>query len=112
VAFHHVGADPRTALAASDRLADDQLAELDKRPARMDAASRYGPWSAATMTAIAENPGAGAGDLAEELGRKRDPFATDVRKLKNLGLPLSLEVGYKLSPRGAASRRARGGQPG
>lgn len=112
VAFHHVSADPRTALAASDRLTDDQLAELDKRLARLDAASRYGPWTAATMTAIAENPGVRADDLAEQLGRERDPFKIDVRKLKNLGLTLSLEVGYKLSPRGAAYRRVRGGQPG
>lgn len=111
VAFHHVGADPRTALAASDRLTDDQLAELDKRLARLDAASRHGPWTAATMAAIATKPGVRAGDLAEDLGRERDPFKTDVRKLKNLGLTLSLEVGYMLSPRGVAYRRARGGRP-
>jgi hypothetical protein len=111
VAFHHVGADPRTALAASDRLTADQLSELDKRLARLDAASRHGPWTAATMAAIAGNPGVRAGDLAEALGRQRDPFKTDVRKLKNLGLTLSLEVGYKLSPRGVAYRRARGDQP-
>lgn len=111
VAFNHVGADPRTALAASDRLTEDQLTELDKRLARLDAASRHGPWTAATMAAIAGNPGVRAGDLAEGLGRQRDPFKTDVRKLKNLGLTLSLEVGYKLSPRGVAYRRARGDQP-
>jgi hypothetical protein len=54
-----------------------------------------------------------AGDIAEKLGRERDPFKLDVRKLKNLGLTLSLEVGYRLSPRGEAYvRRTRRGARG
>ena len=43
-----------------------------------------------------------AGDLAAELGMERLPFKTDVRKLKALGLTESLDVGYRLSPRGTA----------
>jgi hypothetical protein len=43
-----------------------------------------------------------AGDLAEAFGRERLKFKTDVRKLKALGLTESLEVGYRLSPRGRA----------
>ena len=35
-------------------------------------------------------------------------FKTDVRKLKELGLTESLEVGYRLSPRGEAVLRALG----
>ena len=49
---------------------------------------------------IARRPGVRAGDLADELGRERLPFKADVRKLKNLGLTISLDVGYRLSPRG------------
>jgi len=106
VTFHHVGADPRTALAEGGELSAEQRAELDRRLARLDAASTHGPWTAATLDVIAARPGVRAGDLAAELGRERDPFKTDVRKLKNLGLTLSLEVGYRLSPRGQAYRRA------
>jgi hypothetical protein len=36
------------------------------------------------------------------VGRETAPFKLDVRKLKNLGLTISLEVGYELSPRGQA----------
>ena len=43
-----------------------------------------------------------AADLAASFGRETQPFKLDVRKLKNLGLTLSLEVGYRLSPRGEA----------
>ena len=40
------------------------------------------------------------------LDREKEPFKLDVRKLKNLGLTLSLSVGYRISPRGAAYLRA------
>jgi predicted DNA-binding transcriptional regulator YafY len=43
-----------------------------------------------------------AAELAAELGLETQPFKRDVRKLKELGLTESLEVGYRLSPRGAA----------
>lgn len=108
VAFHYLGADPRSLLAADDQLTEEQLVEVDRRLARLDTASRHGQWTASTLAAIAARPGVRAGDLAGELGRDREPFKVDVRKLKNLGLTLSLEVGYQLSPRGAAYRRARG----
>jgi hypothetical protein len=36
------------------------------------------------------------------VGRETAPFKLDVRKLKNLGLTISLVVGYELSPRGQA----------
>jgi hypothetical protein len=43
-----------------------------------------------------------APDVAAQVGRERDPFKIDVRKLKRLGLTRSHEVGYELSPRGLA----------
>ncbi len=43
-----------------------------------------------------------AGDLAASFGRETALFKLDVRKLKALGLTLSLTVGYELSPRGQA----------
>ncbi len=36
------------------------------------------------------------------LGRPREEFKRDVRKLKNLGLKLSLDIGYRLTPKGEA----------
>jgi Mn-dependent DtxR family transcriptional regulator len=56
---------------------------------------------------IAERPGVRAGDLAASLGRDQPSFKLDVRKLKKLGLTISLEVGYALSPRGQAYLDAR-----
>jgi hypothetical protein len=51
---------------------------------------------------IADRPGVRAADLAAAEGREKLPFKADVRKLKELGLTESLEVGYRLSPRGRA----------
>jgi Mn-dependent DtxR family transcriptional regulator len=51
---------------------------------------------------ISERPAVRAPDLAASLGRETQPFKTDVRKLKEMGLTESLEVGYRLSPRGRA----------
>jgi hypothetical protein len=100
--------DPRQELAADDDLSDDDVAAIDGRLRRLDAASSHGAWTAETLRAVAANPGVRAAELAASLGRERAPFKLDVRKLKALGLTLSLEVGYRISPRGAAylDRRA------
>ena len=61
-----------------------------------------GDWTYAVLRAIAENPGLRAPDLAASFGRETAPFKRDVRKLKELGLTESLEIGYRISPRGQA----------
>lgn len=99
--------DPRSTLAATDALSDEDVAEITRRLERLDRASGRGPWTAETLDIVRRRPGVRAGDLAAELGREMTPFKVDVRKLKNLGLTLSLEVGYRLSPRGAAYLRSR-----
>ena len=103
------GPDPRDHLAANDDLTTSDIAELDRRLARLDRAN--GPWTAATLAAIQANPGRRAADLAAAFGRETHPFKLDVRKLKALGLTVSLQVGYRLSPRGEAYLRHRSARP-
>jgi hypothetical protein len=93
------GPDPRVALRAQAELSDEDRTTIAARLARMDA---RGPWTATILRLIADNPGKRAPDLAASLGRETLPFKRDVRKLKELGLTESLEVGYRLSPRGQA----------
>ena len=111
VTLSWAGPDPRVALRESAELTDDDVATIDAKLARLDRASSHGPWTMATLDIIRRRPHTRAPDLAAELGRERDPFKIDVRKLKNLGLTRSFDVGYEVSPRGAAylertSRRA------
>ncbi|MEY2460372.1 MAG: hypothetical protein QOG30_2202 [Acidimicrobiaceae bacterium] len=106
VQFHAVAEpDPRAVLAASDDLTDEDRAEIDRRLDRLDRASSHGPWTRAVLECIAARPATRAPDLAESFGRETQPFKLDVRKLKNLGLTISLERGYRLSPRGEAYLR-------
>jgi hypothetical protein len=102
VDFHHAGADPREALRQASDLSDEELAGLRARLERLDSAARDGPWTRLTLRLIGDRPGVRAADLAGAAGRERHSFKTDVRKLKELGLTESLEVGYRLSPRGRA----------
>jgi hypothetical protein len=102
IAFHRVGEDPRIALRQDTRLGEAQIAELSARLARLDGASPRGPWTREVLTLIAARPAVRAGDLAASFGRDTKTFKLDVRKLKALGLTESLEVGYRLSPRGRA----------
>ena len=103
IVFRTVGApDPRDVLARTADLTDDDIAEIDRRLDRLDRSSSHGPWTRATLSTIAEHPGRRAPDLAAMHNRETQPFKTDVRKLKNLGLTISLRVGYELSPRGEA----------
>jgi hypothetical protein len=105
--FHHVDSpDPRDELARDDALSDDNLRAIRVRLERMDRLSASGPWTMAVLRMIAERPGVRAADLATSFDRELAPFKLDVRKLKNLGLTISLEVGYRLSPRGEAFLRA------
>jgi hypothetical protein len=98
------GADPRIALRADDALGDAEWAVLAAKLDRMDRGSRRGPWTRAVLALIAARPATRAGDLFAEAGYPDLPsFKRDVRRLKELGLTESLEVGYRLSPRGAAA---------
>jgi hypothetical protein len=107
IVFHAVAEpDPRAELAAHAALTVDDVAEIAKRLDRLDRAGSHGPWTRAVLEVIAVHPATRAPDLAASFGRETAPFKIDVRKLKNLGLTLSLPVGYMLSPRGEAYLRA------
>lgn len=102
VAFHHVGPDDRIGRRNVDVLTDERRAEIQQRLDRMDRAGTGGPWTAKALRLIANYPGVVSTALARLMDRERMAFKTDVRKLKELGLTESLEVGYRLSPLGRA----------
>jgi hypothetical protein len=96
VELHHGGDGDRVEIALDDQLSDEQVATLARR------LERLGDWTIPTLRLIGRRPRVAASVLAARLGRERDPFKIDVRKLKRLGLTQSFEVGYELSPRGRA----------
>ncbi|MGE0598833.1 MAG: hypothetical protein AB7J35_03285 [Dehalococcoidia bacterium] len=113
VVFHLAsGADPRDELAAEGSLSPAEVSDIAKRLERLDKASPSGPWTLATLKLVADNSKVRAGDLAPRMGQELLAFKLNVRKLKNLGLTISLGVGYELSPRGAAFLEALESSPG
>jgi hypothetical protein len=95
-------ADPRVALRARPAETPDDLRDLSETLRRMDARAPGGPWTTRVLRLIQRHPGRRAGDLCRAMGQEMLPFKANVRKLKALGLTESLEVGYRLSPRGTA----------
>jgi hypothetical protein len=94
--------DPRETLQQDARLSAADVAGVRARLANMDGLSAHGPWTEAALRAIAAQPGRVSTAIALDLGFDRMWLKTQIRKLKALGLTESLEVGYRLSPRGVA----------
>ena len=101
IGLAYAGPDPREALRATVPDADE-IATINARLDRLDAASSYGAWTRETLDLIDLNPTVRAPELAAQVGRQTADFKTEVRKLKELGLTESLAIGYLLSPRGEA----------
>jgi len=99
--FHYIDRPPARAATDTAPLDTPGLTALVKKLDAMDARATR-PWTRETLRVIAKHPGRRAGDLAAAFDRPRLEFKQDVRKLKALGLTISLEVGYRLSPRGEA----------
>ena len=111
IAVEYGGADPRIALRRRDELSDADAGDLLRRLGRLDARSAAGPWTLRVLAEIEANPGVAARVLARRLGCEKDWLKPQVRKLKHLGLTVSLPVGYELSRRGrAALRHLRAGE--
>ena len=101
VRFSLAGPDPRMALRETVP-APGELEDVVRRLERIDVRSSSGAWTRDALEIIGHRPGVRAADLAAECGMEKDAFKARSRKLKGLGLTESLEVGYRLSPRGEA----------
>jgi hypothetical protein len=94
--------DERPALAADAALTDDDVAAISTRLSRLDSASGAGPWTRRYLELVRDNEAVRAPDLAAREGLDVPRFKRRVRQLKALGLTISLDVGYRISPRGKA----------
>src|SRR5262249_27758662 len=98
--FRFAGPDQRIALREKEDLSETDIDALVKRLARLDKASSHGPWTRRALELIDRNPAVVSTVLAAEMGLDRPAFKLNIRKLKESGLTESLDVGYRLSPRG------------
>jgi hypothetical protein len=98
IRLHPAGPDPREALRDAPP-SPDEIEKIGRKLKKLDGAE---PWTVPVLDLIRERPGIVSTTLAEAVGLPRDEFKERVRKLKGLGLTISLDVGYRLSPRGEA----------
>ena len=105
VELSFAGEDARIALRNSGRLTKAEVEEITARLDRWDGASRRGSWTREALALIETHPARRAPELAEMAGHDTKWWKANIRKLKELGLTESLEVGYRLSPRGKAYRK-------
>ncbi|MET0695034.1 MAG: hypothetical protein ABWX96_21180 [Propionibacteriaceae bacterium] len=104
------GPDPRVELRESAELSFADVATLNTKLDRMDRAADQ-PWTRQVLSQIRRHPGVVSTVLADEVGQERQFYKLRVRRLKALGLTVSLDVGYLLSPRGEAYLEAIGALP-
>jgi hypothetical protein len=107
IAVSYLAPDERPDLAADDRLSAADVDAIAARLDRWDAATQ--PWTRRYLAMIGANEAVRAPDLAERVSVDVPRFKRRVRQLKGLGLTISLDVGYRLSPRGRAFLRLSAG---
>ena len=103
IAVSYLAPDERPELAADDGLSAADVDAITARLDRWDAATA--PWTRRYLATIGANEAVRAPDLAAREGLDVPRFKRRVRQLKGLGLTISLDVGYRLSPRGRAYLR-------
>ncbi|WP_295812288.1 ASCH domain-containing protein [uncultured Nitratireductor sp.] len=101
--------DRRAALRASAAIDAKDREAIHERLRRWDKSAGRSDYHHRLLNLIAERPETAAAELAAVLGVEKLKFKRDVRKLKELGLTESLDVGYRISPRGRSFLSGNGG---
>lgn len=99
VTLKYAGEDPRVQLRQDADLSDEEFDAINKK---LKGYEREGAWTRKTLKLIAANEATLASKLADRMGMEKYAFKRRVRQLKELGLTESLDIGYRLSPRGRA----------
>ncbi|SFB86356.1 hypothetical protein SAMN05421747_101577 [Parapedobacter composti] len=93
--------DPRIKLREQTGLSEQQFEDLKDRLERLDRYSKQGYWTQKVLLTIKNNPNLHAIGVAELTGFEKEWLKLNIRKLKNLGLTISHNIGYEISPLGS-----------
>jgi hypothetical protein len=98
VKYH--GEDPRIKLRSQTTLTDEYFYSIKEKLAKLDRLSAHGEWTGTVLKTIQKYPQKVSTFIAEKTGFEKAWLKLNIRKLKNIGLTISHEVGYELSPLG------------
>lgn len=99
VTVGYLSEDPRLELRETINISESEFQNIKVKLERLD--KTRGPWTLKFLKLIKKYPERRAGDLAEMVQMDKLDFKLNVRKLKNLGLTVSHEIGYSISPLGS-----------
>ena len=92
--------DPRIELREQTDLTNGHISTLKSKLERLDKFSKQGAWTEKVLLIIRDNPHLKAIEISKQTGFEKEWLKINIRKLKNLGLTISHNVGYELSPLG------------
>ena len=109
VSVRLAGPDPRVALRQDAELSEAEVEEIRQKIAALGARAKDGPWAFRVLRAIEDRPGVPRPGWPGRWGWRRRCSSRGCGSFeKELGLTESLEIGYRLSPRGEAFLSALG----
>jgi hypothetical protein len=100
IAFRLTRGDRRAVLADSADFGMETASEIRDALRGLDARSRGVAWTSRWLWLVHAYPAVAAATLADMAGVEAALFKRRMQQLKELGLTRSLDVGYRLSPRG------------
>jgi hypothetical protein len=92
--------DPRKGLASSDDIDVQAFGQIRETLRDLDQRGRGPKWTDTYLRLVHLHPAVPACEMARIAGAEKALLKRRVRRLKDLGLTESLDVGYRLSPRG------------
>ena len=100
ISVRYHSADPRIELREQTALSEQQFEDMKGKLECLDRGSKQGYWTEKILLTIKDNPNLHALGIARLTGFEKEWLKLNIRKLKNLGLTISHNVGYELSPLG------------
>ena len=100
IEFDLEGVDPRIALRKNSNISNAEMTKILDKLKRLDTSGKVKNWTFKVLDLLDREPGKYAIEYSTQLGYEKEWFKLNIRKLKNLGLTISLTDGYEISPRG------------
>ncbi|MAU70768.1 MAG: hypothetical protein CML04_01620 [Pseudozobellia sp.] len=100
ISVNYHSEDPRMKLREQTELTEQELTILKESVQRLDKFSKQGSWTSKVLLAIKDNPNHPAIGITKLTGFEKEWLKRNIRKLKNLGLTISHNTGYEISPLG------------
>ncbi|MEM7487348.1 MAG: hypothetical protein AAF348_19235 [Bacteroidota bacterium] len=100
IEFDLEGVDPRIALRKNSNISNAEMTKILDKLKRLDTSGKVKNWTFKVLDLLDREPGKYAIEYSTQLGYEKEWFKLNIRKLKNLGLTISLIDGYEISPRG------------